>query len=223
MSKNELVKRYCLFFVAITISGLSVSIIAKANLGITPIVSLSYVWSLHSTLTLGQTTFIFNIAIILLQYFFTEYAIKRFIINAFLQLPILLLFSFAIDISKIFLDVLLPTEQSYLFSLCMLIIGTICLAFGICLQLIANVAMISGEAFVNAVSKFFNKSFGTIKIIFDVSLVSSAIIVSLICTNFETIEGIREGTVFVAVSIGFIVRIMLPRLMFLKSLFKFNY
>lgn len=223
MTRSELTRRYCLFLVAVAIGGSSISIVAKANLGITPISSLVYVWSLHSPLTLGQTTFIFNIALILLQYFFIEYGIRRFIINSFLQLPVLFLFSFAIDIASFLLDMILPSERSYLFSLAMLVFGTVYLAFGICLQLIANVAMVSGEAFVNAVSKFFNKSFGTIKIMFDVSLVVSAIVLSLICTGFDTIEGVREGTIFAAFSIGFLVRLMLPHLLFLKKVFKFSY
>lgn len=217
MSVKELIKRYTLFLCAVSIGGFSIALVAFANLGVTPISSPVFVVSEHSFLTLGQATFIFNGILIILQFFIVRPLTKRVITEILLQIPVLLLFSFAIDLALIILNYFIEAQRSYIYSFSLLIIGTILLAFSITLQIIANVAMVSGEAFVKALADFFNVNFGNVKIIFDVSLVISAIALSLIATNFQSIDGVREGTVIGALSIGFLVKLFYKRLNFIEK------
>lgn len=49
----------------------------------------------------------------------------------------------------------------------------------------------------------YNKDFGRLKVIFDIVLVSSALLLGIACSGH--IEGVREGTVIAALSTGFIV------------------
>ena len=100
----------------------------------------------------------------------------------------------------------------YCAKLGLLAAGSITLAIGVTLQVCADVAMVSGEAFVKALSMRLHKEFGLIKTFFDSSLVLIAVVLSFVWTGFSSIEGVREGTVVGALSIGPMVRFLLPRL-----------
>ena len=70
---------------------------------------------------------------------------------------------------------------------------------------VANVVMNSGEAFVKAVSDEVHKEFGWVKIVFDISCVIVAVVLSLIFFDFH-VMGTREGTIIAAVLTGFVVK-----------------
>ena len=99
---------------------------------------------------------------------------------------------------------LLPVS-GYISRLGAVVCGTAILGFGISLSVAANVIMNSGEAFVKAVSDVSGKEFGNVKIIFDISNVTFAAVLSLILFDFK-IVGLREGTVIAAVFTGICVK-----------------
>ena len=68
---------------------------------------------------------------------------------------------------------------------------------------VADVVMNSGEAFVKAVSDTVHKEFGSVKVVFDISCVIVAVVLSLI---FFHVMGAREGTIIAAVLTGFVVK-----------------
>lgn len=70
---------------------------------------------------------------------------------------------------------------------------------------VANVVMNSGEAFVKAVFDTVHKEFGSVKIVFDISCVIVAVVLSLIFFDFH-VMGTREGTIIAAVLTGFVVK-----------------
>ena len=100
------------------------------------------------------------------------------------------------------------TLDSYVTQLLLVFLGTLVLAFGISLSVVANVVMNSGEAFVKAVSDTTRKNFGNLKIIFDVFCVAAAIGLSVVFFDFE-IEGTREGTIIAALFTGLFVKLFL--------------
>ena len=65
--------------------------------------------------------------------------------------------------------------------------------------------MNSGEAFVKAISDTIHKEFGNVKVVFDISCVIAAVILSLIFFSMQ-IVGTREGTVISALLTGFVVK-----------------
>lgn len=73
--------------------------------------------------------------------------------------------------------------------------------------------MNSGEYVVHIASKKFNRNFGIVKILFDVTLLLIAVGCSWIFAG--RIDGVREGTVIVAVLTGPVVRIIRPKLKFI--------
>jgi hypothetical protein len=70
---------------------------------------------------------------------------------------------------------------------------------------VADVVMNSGEAFVKSVSDTVHKEFGSVKVVFDISCVIVAVVLSLIFFDFH-VMGTREGTIIAAVLTGFVVK-----------------
>ncbi len=213
MPLQEIIERNIVFLFAVFLGGLGIALVTSANIGTTPISSPNYVISLHTPLTLGAMTCIFNILLIVLQVFLVgkQYARDHALI-IFLQVPVTVIFSASIDLAMWSIAQVVPEDIIYIGKLGLLAAGSITLAIGVTLQVCADVAMVSGEAFVKALSMRLHKEFGLIKTFFDSSLVLIAVVLSFVWTGFSSIEGVREGTVVGALSIGPMVRFLLPRL-----------
>lgn len=65
--KNINYKRYGLYLLSLFIISLGASLSIKANLGTSPLICIPYVSSLITYLSVGTTSFIFNIFLIFLQ------------------------------------------------------------------------------------------------------------------------------------------------------------
>ena len=89
------------------------------------------------------------------------------------------------------------------------------LAFGVYLEVLANVAMLPGESFVRAVVLTWKTEFGTTKVCFDISITVIAVVVSFVLSG--TLAGVREGTIIAALVVGFIARIFSRMLHFLPG------
>lgn len=198
--KTELIKRYIFLLAGLFVNGLGVSFITKAGLGTSPITSIPYTLSLGFTPTVGMFTFVFNIFLIILQVILLR---RNFQLQNLLQLPIIALFSFFIDLTMSLLGFIQP--ETYVLKVISLVIGCLILGFGVFMEMAANVAMLPGEATVRAVSDVFSTDFGKTKIAFDSSMTVIAAILSFIM--FKHLDGVREGTIVAAILVGFIARL----------------
>ena len=198
--KTELIKRYIFLLVGLFVNGLGVSFITKAGLGTSPITSIPYTLSLGFTPTVGMFTLVFNIFLIILQVILLR---RNFQLQNLLQLPIIALFSFFIDLTMSLLGFIQP--ETYVLKVISLVIGCLILGFGVFMEMVANVAMLPGEATVRAVSDVFSTDFGKTKIAFDSSMTVIAAILSFIM--FRHLDGVREGTIVAAILVGFIARL----------------
>lgn len=198
--KTELIKRYIFLLVGLFVNGLGVSFITKAGLGTSPITSIPYTLSLGFTPTVGMFTLVFNIFLVILQVILLR---RNFQLQNLLQLPIIALFSFFIDLTMSLLGFMQP--ETYAMKIVSLIVGCLILGFGVFMEMVANVAMLPGEATVRAVSDVFSTDFGKTKIAFDSSMTVIAAILSFIM--FKHLDGVREGTIVAAILVGFIARL----------------
>ena len=198
--KTELIKRYIFLLVGLFVNGLGVSFITKAGLGTSPITSIPYTLSLSFTPTVGMFTLVFNIFLVILQVILLR---RNFQLQNLLQLPIIALFSFFIDLTMSLLGFMQP--ETYAMKVVSLIVGCLILGFGVFMEMVANVAMLPGEATVRAVSDVFSTDFGKTKIAFDSSMTVIAAILSFIM--FKPLDGVREGTIVAAILVGFIARL----------------
>lgn len=198
--KTELIKRYIFLLAGLFVNGLGVSFITKAGLGTSPITSIPYTLSLGFTPTVGMFTLFFNLLLIVLQIILLR---RNFQLQNLLQLPIIALFSFFIDLTMSLLGFIQP--ETYAMKVVSLIVGCLILGFGVFMEMVANVAMLPGEATVRAVSDVFSTDFGKTKIAFDSSMTVIAAIMSFIM--FKHLDGVREGTIVAAILVGFIARL----------------
>ena len=199
-NKTDLIKRYIFLLVGLFVNGLGVSFITKAGLGTSPITSIPYTLSLGFTPTVGMFTLVFNIFLVILQVILLR---RNFQLQNLLQLPIIALFSFFIDLTMSLLGFMQP--ETYAMKIVSLIVGCLILGFGVFMEMVANVAMLPGEATVRAVSDVFSTDFGKTKIAFDSSMTVIAAILSFIM--FKHLDGVREGTIVAAILVGFIARL----------------
>lgn len=198
--KTELIKRYIFLLAGLFVNGLGVSFITKAGLGTSPITSIPYTLSLSFTPTVGMFTLVFNIFLVILQVILLR---RNFQLQNLLQLPIITLFSCFIDLTMSLLGFIQP--ETYVLKVISLVIGCLILGFGVFMEMVANVAMLPGEATVRAVSDVFSTDFGKTKIAFDSSMTVIAAILSFII--FRHLDGVREGTIVAAILVGFIARL----------------
>lgn len=198
--KTELIKRYIFLLAGLFVNGLGVSFITKAGLGNSPITSIPYTLSLGFTPTVGMFTLFFNLLLIVLQIILLR---RNFQLQNLLQLPIIALFSFFIDLTMSLLGFIQP--ETYAMKVVSLVIGCLILGFGVFMEMVANVAMLPGEATVRAVSDVFSTDFGKTKIAFDSSMTVIAAIMSFIM--FKHLDGVREGTIVAAILVGFVARL----------------
>lgn len=207
MSKAETAKRYVLFIISLFFSALGVAFTKRGELGVSPISSVANVLSCKfDALSLGTWLIIWNCILIAGQIIILR---RKFQPIQLLQVPLSFLFGWFTDLGMMIVSHI-PAD-SYIVRLIMVIIGIVILAFGIALSVIANVIMNSGEAFVKAISDTIHKEFGNVKIIFDISCVVTALILSLIFFNF-TIVGTREGTIISALLTGVVVKFFCGKL-----------
>ena len=206
----ETLKRYIIFLIGLFINALGVSFITKAALGTSPISSIPYTLSLVFSPTLGQFTIVFSLLLILLQILILR---RRFQKIQLLQIPVSILFGYFIDLTMVMLFFVEP--QNYPAKVVSLLIGCVILGFGVYTEVLANVVMLPGEAFVKSVCTAFHTDFGITKVCFDAGMTICAGLISLLL--FFTINGVREGTVIAALIVGLIARFFGKKLSFLNN------
>lgn len=211
MSKREKLKRYIIFFIGLFFSSFGVSFVTKANLGTSPISSIPYVLSLATKPTLGEYTIFFSLFLIALQILILG---KKFKKESLLQIPVSIAFGYFIDFSMFLLSWLNP--ENYAYRGVALILGCIILGFGVYAEVIADVVMLPGEAFVKAVTVRFKTDFGTTKVCFDASMTIIAGVSAFII--FNKLNGVGIGTIVAALIVGIIARFFIRKLVALTEL-----
>lgn len=212
---KKILEKYLVFVVGLYFLAVGIVLIVRSALGITPISSVNYVLSLNTPLTLGTWTFIVNILLIIGQLWLVrKVGCRQDVIEILLQIPFSFIFSAFIDFNMIITTGLHPND--YLMSLALLIIGCVIQSIGVVLEIKPRVAMMSAEGFVKYASRYCNKEFGKFKVYFDITLVSLAVVISLMFTR--RIEGIREGSFIAACITGYIVTFLNQKIMTRKML-----
>lgn len=196
-----------MFVVSIFVNAFGIAFITKALLGTSPITSVTYVASMFTPLTMGQWTIIVNLLFVVLELFFmSRRDLKSDLRMYLLQIPISLCFGTFIDVSMNALSWLDPV--AYMSRIGVLIVGCVILSVGIAFEVKADIAMMSGEYFVKAISRRLHKDFGYVKLGFDITLVVLACLLSIVFLS--GIQGVREGTVVAALLVGPIVHFISP-------------
>ena len=211
---KELFIRYLIMVPGVFILSFGIAFITKAGLGTSPISSIPYTLSLIiPRVTLGQFTIIVNVLFVLAQIVIL-WGKPGSIMGrgsgkalpwpeAFVQILLSFALGYCIDLSMYLLRWFDPT--SYPAQVAFVILGCCIMAFGIYIQLIANVAMAPGDALARSIAAVTGKTYSTIRVISDSSMVAFSAILCLIFLHALT--GVREGTVICAILTGNVIRV----------------
>lgn len=202
MKAENLISRYLVFLSGVYVMTIGIVLAVKCVLGTPPIASLTNVLSINTPYSIGSWMFVFNICLILGQMVLLGKTITRNdLIEIGLQLPAALVFSVFLDFNMYCLRNLAP--ENYIQSFVMLMCGCVIQSLGLSICIKPNVTLLSADAFVRTATNRYNLKFSRCKIAFDVSVVLSAIIFSVIIAG--NIQSVREGTIIAACINGFIV------------------
>lgn len=207
-SLKNIVYRYVILTVGIFILSLGIGFAATAALRVSPVSSIPYVLSKVLPLTMGTLTIMMHSFFMILQIVILR---KGFKAVELLQIGVVIVFGFFTDVcialtSRIQVD-------NYLEQWALCLLSCFVIALGVAIEMKANVATLPVEGFMKTVSVKTGMNFGKIKSITDTTLVVLGFVISLVL--FKELKGIREGTIFAAVFIGYIVKYISPKLSFL--------
>ena len=196
-----MIKRSCQFVAGLFIMSFGVAFSIVSTLGTTPISSIAYSLVLITDINIGITTFVFNAALILLQFLILR---SRFHKKRLLQLINCIVFSYFNALALAVVSQI-PFDGSVLMMAVFLILSIFLIAFGIFVYMPANIAPLPGEGCVEAIAIVTGWRFSTIKIGFDVTMVAIAL---LMCWLWYTspFGAVNIGTVISAFMVGFTLR-----------------
>ncbi len=181
-----MIKRICIYSIGLVILCIGVVLNTKTNLGVAAINVTPFVISKTTTISLGNAVFIMYCLFILCQMIL----LKKVELKTLLQLPVSLLFGRLVDL---FNGLLNFEAQNIVIGLVMLIIAIVLVALGTTLVIAQDLIPNAPDGFVNTIGKVTNKSFGYIKLRFDIVCVCIAAVLSYLLAG--RIIGIGIGTI----------------------------
>ena len=213
MKRENLSLRILLLVLGIFIVGHGVALSIRSDLGTSPISSTPYVLNfIVPNITVGTFAIIINSLLVLMQVIILK---RKTGFQQFIQLPLTFLFGIFIDInlyltSSIVLD-------NYLWQLVTVIFSCFVMAFGIFLELKADVGLLPAEGLTLVITQTYDKDFGKTKVLIDTVFVVLAIVLSL--AFLGRLEAVREGTVLAALFVGTIASLYQRKIVFLDKHF----
>ena len=197
---SNLIKRYLILCAGLLTMAFGIAFSIRASLGTSPISSFPYVISMCTPLTVGTATICMHIVFISLQIIILR---KNYSPVQLMQLPVAILFGYLTDFALKATEFIQP--QTYWQQWLVCIAGIIIVGIGVTFEVKADIIVLAGEGLILAICSVLPIKFGTMKIVFDVSLVAAACITSLVFIG--GITGVREGTAAAALLVGCVVKV----------------
>ena len=207
--------RIPVFILSLFINTLGIVLITKSALGTCSISTLPFVLSLYFPLSFGTLTFLMNIGFIIIQYLLLGK--KGFPPVQWCQLLINIVFGPAIDFwMYVFSDLVNPSLPVGL--LCV-VLGSMTLAFGICLEVACQLLLVPSEGIVRAIAITKGWRLGSMKNAFDASIACCSCLLSNLLGGLGTFTGIGLGTLLSAIMVGRFVNFFNSHVPFIKKLY----
>lgn len=193
---NVTMKQIVLYILGLFLLTLGVSFSIQANLGVSPVSSLAYAFSLTSGLSIGITTVLANVIFIVVQLILNKsFNMKEYAI----QLIISFLFGLFMDATLLLVE-LLPAPQTIITKSIYLFISLFIVSAGLLGYFTAKLPLMPYDALTYVISERFKLKFGRAKITSDLINVSLAGVVCLIFIH--SFGSIGIGTVIAAIFVG---------------------
>ncbi|MBS6215962.1 MAG: peptide ABC transporter ATP-binding protein [Clostridiales bacterium] len=196
-TKDQIVKRWIVFFIGMFLMGTGIALSIKATIGVSPMSSITNLLILiFPNISLGTFSFLVNFLFFVAEFIVAPKTWHP--IKILTQLVPTFICSVFIDINMALVSSITP--ESYLMKVAVLLLG--CLVFGLSLALMvsADATLQPSEAFISVVAERTGRAWGNVRTAVDISLVIIAVIASLIV--FQALTTVREGTVVAAILVG---------------------
>ena len=201
----EYAARFICLLLGLFILAQGIAFTIIADLGTDAITSPALVANIFTTknlgfefLTVGRALICVHISLVLLQIVLLR---SKYNPVQLLQVVMGIILGLMLDVCLSYTD-LLPVP-SYAAKIGYTLLGCVFAAFGIFTFVKANMIPLSAEGLCLAISRTFGWKFSRVKVGVDCSMIAIAVLASLIL--FGTVEGVREGSLICACSVGFII------------------
>lgn len=194
----KLIVRYIMLILGVSIMSLGIALSLKSTLGTPPISCIPAVLSMAFPWTVGEFTIVFNALLVVFQ----MVLLRKITISQLAQMLVCILFGYMIDFNLLLIDFIHP--GNYISQWILIIIGCFVLAFGLTIEVKSDLTMLPGDGAVVAIAEVLHTDFGKVKPFFDITIVAIGVVLSL--SFLGHLEGVREGTIFAAVSVGFMIQ-----------------
>lgn len=189
-----------MYVVGMFILALGLTLNTKANLGVSPIISVPYSISQITGLNFGDLTFVVYAMFVVVQIIIhIRLKNRKRIASDILQLPLSLIFTRLLNIFTVHI----PTSQNLGIRFIILTFAIICTGIGAAMSLSMQIVPNPGDGIVQALAERFDKSVGITKNLFDCLNLSITLCISLFIAH--QIVGVGIGTVIAVVGVGRVI------------------
>lgn len=179
---------------------LGVAFSIKSGLGSAPVSSIPYAMNLIWTVEIGVATFIFHAILVVIELILLRRDFKK---KHFLQVFVGVLFGAFTSFSVSLMNFIPPADNFFL-ALAMTALSIFFIALGLFFYVPTNIIPLSVEGVTQAVAIVTDKPFSKIKVYLDVTIVSTALILSY--GFLGQLGSVGIGTILGALLIGTTVK-----------------
>lgn len=198
MDKKRL--QILVYVVGMFILAIGLTLNTKANLGVSPIISVPYSISQITGLNFGDLTFVVYAIFVVVQ-IIIHIRLKNHkrIVSDILQLPLSLIFTRLLNIFSTYI----PTAQNLGIRFIVLTLAIICTGVGAAMSLSMQLVPNPGDGIVQSLAEGFNKSVGLTKNLFDCFNLCITLCISIFIAH--QIVGVGIGTVIAVFGVGRVI------------------
>lgn len=199
--ERSLVWRWVRFFVGVCLIAIGIALSIRSGLGATPISTLPTVLAEVTPISIGTYLIILNMVFVVLQVLLLR---RRFPPFQLIQIPITVVFGMMCDVALWATTWIIP--EHYLEHLLWALLSVVVIAVGVYIEVLAKIAYLPGDGIVFTLHQVTRVRFGTVKQLFDLTLVILAVALGLILLG--ELFAVREGTVLSALGVGAAVKVI---------------
>ena len=184
------------YFIGLLLVASGVGLSIKSNLGVSPVSSIPYTITCITGMDVGKATIIFQSFLLLLQILILR---KQFPLKNVLQIPAAIVFGTFTSFSTSMIAKI-PLPDFFFFRLAMVFVSTMLIALGFHLYVFARLIPLVSEGLIMEISEKYDKKFSSIKLIFEITVVSMSLITCLMV--LRNLGSVGLGTIISSVMVG---------------------
>ena len=194
MKHRKQLVRVLFYVVGMLVLALGLTLNAKTNLGLAPVISLPYTVSMIFDVNFENTVFISYVIFVLVEFALVQKSDK---LKTLLQIPISLLFTQIMNLFKHMIDI---QASSVFMNLLLLLAAIVFTGVGAAMTLSVKLVPNPVDGVVQVLSGYLNKKVGLVKNVFDFTNAFIAFCLGWIAGN--PLLGVGIGTIFCVLGIG---------------------